>query len=501
MAWAVVLLPTLSALGLVSLVRRRRLLAPLAVAALGLTTAVGVWAAASGAAARLAWGPRLGLTLEIVGLARVMVVLVPAVAVAVVAYTGAHLADDPALRRLLGVLVGFVGAMELLVAAADLLTLLVAWELVGAASWALIGHDWRDAERPRCALHAFLTTRTGDLGLYLAAGAALTATGSLSYDSLAGAGRPELDAVAAGLLLAAAAKSAQLPFAPWLFSAMAGPTPVSALLHSATMVAAGAYALARLAPVLEPVSWFAPAVAGVGLATALAGGVVALVQSDLKRALAASTSAQYGLMFVAVGAGVPAAAGTHLVTHAAFKALLFLGAGVALHAAGTGALDRLRLGSALPRVAAFFAVGAAALAAVPPLGGAFSKEQLLAAAAHSSAWLGLGVLAAGGLSALYAARLHLLAFGPGPARAVSSRPRPAELAALAALAGASVLLGVLWLPGSTSVVADLVGGPLAEGQAWELGASLATVAAGLGGAWLLAQRGALASLGVAPRVQ
>lgn len=494
--------------------RRAGLLTGIGLVALLVTLTLAVWGAATGASAEwAAWGPSFAPRLAIAGLARVMAVLVPVIAIPVVAYAGASLRGDVGLPRLLALLVAFTGVMELLVVANDFLTLLIAWELVGACSWALIGYDWRDPDRPRAARDAFLTMRAGDLGLYLAAGALVAATGSVRYEALSAVHGPALGVVAAGVLVAAAAKSAQLPFSPWLFRAMAGPTPASALLHSATMVAAGAYLLARLAPALAPVGWFSPTVAALGLATALAGGVVASVQDDLKRALAASTSAQYGLMFVAIGAGVPGAAGVHLVTHAAFKALLFLGAGVVLHAAGT--LDLATIGGrglrrALPRVGWLFAAGTLALAAVPPLGGAYSKEQIVAAAATAPALggaaplLAAGVLVAGLLSAFYAARLQLLAFGPS--RGATALPAAtdvpaAEMAALALLAALSVGLGLLWLPGARCIAARAVGDPLAAGATWEVAASLASVATGVALSWTLWRRGALVTVGLAEPVR
>ena len=471
----------------------------LAAATLLITLAVAVWATTNAPTAVWPWwGPILRPSLSIVGLARIMIVLVPAIAIPVVLFAASSMRDDAGLPRLLALLVAFCGAMELLVIAGDLLTLLVGWELVGAASWALIGYEWRDATRPGAALNAFITTRVGDLGLYLAAGALFTATGSLSFAALAGLHGAALDVVAAGIFVAAAAKSAQLPFSPWLFSAMAGPTPASALLHSATMVAAGAYLLARLAPLLMAATWFGPAVAGLGVATALAGGIVALVQTDLKRALAASTSAQYGLMFVAIGAGVPTAAAVHLVTHAAFKALLFLGAGVVLHAAGTLDLNQLRLGNALPRVARLFGVGTLALAAVPPLGGAFSKEQVLAAAGHGAGGgtpLALSVLMAGFLSAMYAGRLQLLAFGPGGAR-IKQQPSRTEIASMGVLAVLSIALGMLWLPGGARLIELASGGKLASSTTWPLVASIGTVVAAALIDWILWRRNALFALGI-----
>lgn len=472
-----------------------------AVGAMLLTLGLALWLLVAGAGELgWRWSARLGLRLALEGFAVPMAVLVPAIAAPILAYAAAD-REERAPGRLLALMLGFVGAMELLVLAADLLTLLVAWELVGAFSYLLIAHYWREPWRPTSARQAFLTTRFGDLGLYLAAGAAYAAGGSLDYAALPGLGGTALGVVAGGVLLAAAAKSAQLPFAPWLFSAMAGPTPVSALLHSATLVAAGAYALVRLAPVLMAVPWFAPAATGIGLATALAGGVVAALQTDAKKALAGSTSSQYGLMFLAVGAGSTAAAGAHLVTHAAFKSLLFLGAGVAIHAAGSGELGRMRLGRVLPAAAVLFGVGALALAAVPPLGGAWSKEEVVAAAFARSSTLGWAALASGMLSAFYAARLYLLAYGPGGAHDLHARPRRAELLGMGALAGYSLLLALLWLPGAEAVVEAGTAGRLPHGLAWGLAAALLAVAAAVGLAWLLWRRGRLLSLGLAPRAQ
>lgn len=496
-AWLPVALPLIGAGISLGLRRRRSVLGPAAVAAITATLVAAVVAALSEASVAWSWGAGIELGLSVVGAARVMVVLVPLVAVAVVAYAASSMSDDPALSRLLALLSGFVAAMELLVMASDFLTLLIGWELVGAASWALIGHDWKDVDTPASAKEAFVTTRFGDLGLYIAAGATFAAAGSFGYDDLAGADDSTwLAVVAGGVIVAAAAKSAQLPFSPWLFSAMAGPTPVSALLHSATMVAAGAYALIRLQPVLSAVSWFGPTVLGLGLVTALAGGLVAYAQADFKKALAGSTSAQYGLMLIATGAGFTAAGMGQLTAHAFFKALLFLGAGVALHAAGTLDLGKLRLGTALPAVAALFGIGAAALAAVPPLGAGFTKETVLAAAFESGVWVGAGTVAAGLLSALYASRLHLLGYGPGEKTDIEHRPHAVEIGALALLAGATLGLGLLWAPGGSEILELTTGGRLAEGKLWELFLSLAAIGAAFGFTWALWRRGSLASGGL-----
>ena len=499
MAWLLLVVP-LAAAAVVGLAHRhRRALLPLSLAGAFATLATGCWAAATEPSASWRWSDRLELGLAVEGLARVMVVLVPAIAVPAVAFAASSMRTDVGLARLLALLLAFVGVMLVLVTARDLLTLLVAWELVGALSWGLITHEWHEPDRPQRAAHAFLTTRFGDLGLVAAAGVAVVALGTHTYGDLASLQGWQANVVAGGLLVAAAAKSAQVPFSPWLFSAMAGPSPVSALLHSATLVAAGAYALARIVPSLPAAAWLPGAVAGVGLATLLAGGVVATVQTDLKRALAASTSAQYGLIFVAVGAGSTAAAGSHLVTHATFKALLFLGAGAVLHAAGTLDLAALRLGRSLRVTAATFTVGALALAAVPPLGGARSKESVLAAAAHDSAWLAGGVVLGAFLSALYAGRLALLTFGVGDERPALESPRRTEHAALASLAVASVALSALWLPGADDLVEAATGGRLFVGEPWELAVSLVAVAAAATSIALLHRTGRLLTLGLPAR--
>ncbi len=480
----------------------RRMLGAGAVAALVIALGAATWAAVRQPSMTLPWGAGLELHLGVGGTSRLPVVLVPLVALAVTAYAAAHEARR-GLSRLVGLLLVFTGAMELVLLAGDLLSLLIGWELVGAVSWALIAHDWR-TDAPAQAAHAFNATRAGDLGLFVAAGVTYAATGGLTFADLAGVEGGAAHALVAGVLLAAVAKSAQVPFSPWLFSAMAGPTSASALLHSATMVAAGAYLLARLQPVLDTVGWFGPTTVAVGLVTALAGGVVATVQADAKRLLAASTSAQYGFMLVAVGAGYPAIAVAHLVAHGLAKALLFLAAGVAISAAGTRELARMGLGRRLPAMAWLSASGALALAAVPPLGMAWTKDGVVAAAAHEGVWLALLVLAAGGLSAWYAARFQLLAYG-GPADrhqpALAHRPGVTEHVTVGVLGALGILLGVLWLPAGGAALAALTGGVLPSRAPWELAASLVTITVAVYGAVVLQRRGRLAHAARTPRTR
>ena len=303
-------------------------------------------------------------------------------------------------------------------------------------------------------------------------------------------------------MLAAVAKSAQLPFSPWLFSAMAGPTPASALLHSATMVAAGAYLLARLQPSLDHVAWFAPTTITFGLLTALAGGVVAAVQPHAKKLLAASTSAHYGLMFVAVGAGYPTVAIAHLVAHGALKALLFMSAGAAIDASDGEELATMRVGRLLPVVAGLTAVGALALAGVPPLGAAWTKEQIVAAAADTAPWLGALTVLAGALSAFYAARFQLLAYGrpagtvPGPVgrrSSVTVTSASTVTAALIVLAAVSLALGVWWLPWGQQRLVATIGGALPAGSLGESVVALAAIGAAIAAAVALDHRGRLES--------
>ncbi len=444
------------------------------------------------------WGAGLILTFEVDPIARGPLVLVPLVALAVVIYASSY--GEPRGRaRLLGLLSVFVGVMELLLIAGDLLTLIVAWELVGLVSWALIAHHWR-GDAPADAAHAFMVTRAGDLGLFLSAGAVFATTGSLQFSgfgAFADGGGAAVHVFAGGIVLAAFTKSAQVPFSPWLFSAMSGPTPASALLHSATMVAAGAYLLARLQPALDSVVWFGPLAIGVGLTTALAGSVVAALQSEPKKLLAASTSAHYGFMVVAVGAGYPAVAIAHLIAHGLFKALLFISAGVAIDASGSSRFADMGVGRTHRITAGLAAVGSIALAGVPPLGGAWTKEAVVAAAAHESVWIAALVVLAGAGSTFYATRFQLLAFGsrdvdesvPAVDQADGSEElRNRSTAALALLATATIALFVLWLPWGEEQLLKVTGGVVAASKLWEFAISIVSIVAGAGWAFLLWRR-------------
>ncbi|MFI6386109.1 proton-conducting transporter membrane subunit [Nonomuraea sp. NPDC050540] len=417
------------------------------------TLALAVWAAVARPTTSFPLVFTSGFAVD--GLSAVMVVTVAAVALAVLVFATGELRE----ARFYGLMLIFVGAMLATVTATELTVLLMGWEVMGAMSYALIGYWWRDGDRVTSAGVAFVTTRAGDLGLYVAAGAAFAAyaAGGTSGQVLGLAGLPELaqpwrDLVAGGIVLAALGKSAQLPFSFWLSRAMAGPSPVSALLHSATMVAAGAYLLLRVQPLLVATGWAGPLVAWAGGLTALLLGGVALAQRDLKQLLAASTCAQLGFMVMGSVAGGAA----HLVAHAAVKSLLFLGAGAWLTVLGTKDLSGLRgAGRRYPVVGASFAVGALALAGLPPLSLWVTKDSVLAAV-HDP-WLHAVGLAAGALSAAYAGRALVAVW-----RGSRSDGRPSETlswAPLPVLAVGAAVLGVVGLPAVWEWWSGLLGDP------------------------------------------
>ncbi|MFE1248020.1 proton-conducting transporter membrane subunit [Streptomyces sp. NPDC058735] len=427
-----------------------------AVGAAVLGIAVAVAAGRPSVSAPLFAGMRAGLRVD--GLSAVLVVTVAAVTLCVLAYSAAESGRAADASRFLGLLLLFAGAMLVTVTATTLPLLLMAWEVMGATSWALIGFRWRERHRVRAADTAFLTTRTADLGLYLAAGAALAGgAGTLRLDALPGTDGPWLHLVTAGVIAAALGKSAQLPFSFWLSRAMEGPGPVSALLHSAAMVAAGGYLLLRTEPLLSATGWAGPLVAWTGAATALVLGVVAVAQRDLKQLLAASTSAQIGFIVLAAGSAGVAGGTAQLVAHAAVKAGLFLCAGAWLTVLGTQRLGELRgAARAQPWVGACFTVGALALAGLPPLSLWATKDEVLAAARHESGALyGVG-LAAAAVAAVYGAKTLWYVLAPAHTGAV--RPAPAGMRwPLIPFALGAATLGVLALPGPAAWLRESVG--------------------------------------------
>jgi len=474
--WLAVALPALGAAA--TLLVPRPLAGPVAVGG-AVLAALPAWVLLAGAGAgetarsALLWLPGAGLELglRLDGLTAAMTVTVATVGLVVLVYATGYFAEHPRAPSALAGLLAFLAAMQGLVLAGDFLTLLIFWELVGALSARLIAFSREDALAPAGAVRAFLTTRAADVGLYLAVIALFAATGDLAF----GAERPggALGAlVGLGLVVAAIGKSAQAPLQTWLSGAMAGPTPVSALLHSATMVAAGVYLLARSSDLLA--GWPLEVAGWVGALTAVAGAAIALAQDDLKRVLAGSTSSQLGFMFVGVAVGGPAVGIFHLVAHAAGKATMFLAAGIFQHARGTTSLSELSGAGREDRTAfAAFVIGAASIAAVPPLAAFWSKDAILLAAEENPAWLVLSLLAAAG-SAAYLLRPALVLWRGTPVGGPRRAGRPAMLAGAGTLAAASLVLGFAGAP-----LADLIGGPAPGSSPLSVGLSLGALLAGV----------------------
>ncbi|MFG1854535.1 NADH-quinone oxidoreductase subunit L [Actinomadura geliboluensis] len=415
--------------------------------------------------------------LAVDGLSAVLLVTLAVVLVAVLVFA----AGERYGVRFHALMLLFAAAMAVTVTATDLLMLLMGWEVMGAMSYALIGYVWPDAERVRSADVAFLTTRAADMGLYAAAGFALAGAHSLRFDALAQADAPWRDLVAAGIVVSALGKSAQLPFSFWLARAMAGPSPVSALLHSATMVAAGAYLLMRVHPLLAATGWADALVSWAGAVTALLLGAVALAQRDLKQLLAASTCAQIGFMVLGAGAGSVGGATAQLVAHAAVKSLLFLCAGVWLTALGTERLDELRGAARRHRlVGAAFGVGALALAGGPPLSLWVTKDEVLRGLPAGLLAVGL---AASVLSSAYAAKALFAVFRPVEGAGI--RVPVLGQAPLVVLAFAAAVLGVLGVPAVADAWRRMLGMPHEGGPDLEvlvLSGALAVLTVGAVGA-------------------
>ncbi|MCX4966394.1 proton-conducting transporter membrane subunit [Streptomyces sp. NBC_00654] len=411
-----------------------------------------------------------GFGLAVDGLSGLMVVTVTAVTAAVLLFSVADIGPEQARSRFFGLMLIFGGAMLVTVTATTLPALLMGWEVMGAASWALIGYWWNDPVRVAAAGTAFLTTRAADLGLYLAAGAALAGGQGLALDALPGVTGPWLHLLAAGVIVAAAGKSAQLPFSFWLSKAMQGPSPVSALLHSATMVVAGAYLLIRMEPLLTASGWGDDVVAWTGAVTALALGLVAVAQRDLKQLLAASSCAQIGFMVLAAGVGSTVGGTLQLIAHAAAKSLAFLVTGFWLTRLGTKSLPELR-GAARrePVAGAAFTVAALALAGVPPFSLWAAKDVLLAGVLEAGPALCAAALAAAVVSAVYSIKALWYVWQPAPSPVGRSVPLPTTTSIpLAALAFAAMTLSLLVLPPVREALTRTLG---AEGEAaphaWE----------------------------------
>ncbi|MET8166566.1 NADH-quinone oxidoreductase subunit L [Streptomyces sp. NPDC005329] len=370
------------------------------------------------------------LALYIDGFAALVAVLVGLVATCVQIYSTGYLREDPRYPSYSALVSLFTSAMFLVVYSGDLIVLLVGWEVMGICSYFLVGHYWETPEARAASIKAFLVTKLGDVPFLIGLFALATDAGSFRITkvlaTVAHGGLDHPTLVALLLLAGVAGKSAQFPLHTWLPDAMAGPTPVSALIHAATMVAAGVYFIARLLPVFEASSAAMVTFAAMAAITMVGSSLAALAQDDIKRVLAYSTIGQLGYMTGALAVGDRGAAVFHLLSHGAFKALLFLAAGVIIHAAGTNSLAAMsrmsHLRDRVPDAYWTMTVALLALAAIPPFSGFFSKESVLGAAEHITAghtehapgaagWI---VLVAGLLTALltaaYATRLWLLTF-------------------------------------------------------------------------------------------
>ncbi|MDP2343208.1 MAG: NADH-quinone oxidoreductase subunit L [Deltaproteobacteria bacterium] len=357
--------------------------------------------------------PDSSFSLSVDGLAAVMLAVVGGVATCVFIYAIAYMKDDERAHRFFAFLDFFVAAMCLLVVAGNLTVLLAGWTAVGIASFLLISFWWERGGPLQAGLLALGANAIGDAALLVAAVAmpvGLAPLSGLSETAPQATGGAVLIAIC--IVIAACAKSAQGPLWFWLPAAMAGPTPVSALIHAATMVAAGVYLLVRVSPLLAIAPEVMTGVVVVGLSTALLGGIASLWQTNFKRGIAYSTASQLGWMFVAVGVGAPFAAFFHLVTHAAFKAMLFLSAGTIIHAAHHEE-DIRKMGGLrkhLKGAHAFFLIGSLCLIGTPFLSGSFSKDAILEAAhhhgSHGTPWVFYALLVGVLITGAYAGRLY-----------------------------------------------------------------------------------------------
>jgi len=454
-----------------------------------------------------------------------MAAVVAGVTLAVMVYSTGYMAGDPGFARYYGFLALFGWAMQGLVLSANLLQTLVFWELVGLASFLLIGF-WFDRPAPAAAARkAFLMTRVGDVGFLLGVLLLIRTLGLATIPDVIAASAPggalaprTVTVAAALLLMGVIGKSAQGPLFTWLPDAMEGPTPVSALLHSATMVAAGVYLVARLHPLFLAAPEVMRGLLWLSVATALATATMAMVAADIKRVLAYSTISQLAYMLMGLAAGSTFAGFFHLVTHAGFKALLFLSAGIFIHHAHSNDMREIAGREPRSRRAAVVGLvaGSAALAGVIPFAGYFSKEAILGALGTGAPAAALVLAYAGaGLTAYYAFRMVFLtllpdapthrpadARSPGPAGAAAHGATGGERAMAATvlvLAALTLVLGWLgpWL-GARLGGGEAARGPLEFGTGALL--ALGVVAAGIAVAWLEFGRAGAPRVGFVERV-
>jgi NADH-quinone oxidoreductase subunit L len=417
-----------------------------------------------GSVVRLVGGRSAGLAVDMAfrydSLAAVMTLVVTGVGLLIHVYSIGYMSHDEGFGRYFTYLNLFTLAMLILVLGANLAVMFVGWEGVGLCSYLLIGFWYTKDSAANAGKKAFLTNRVGDAGFLLGIGLLIYALGTIDTAGIAaavGAGMMSKGlATAAALLLffGATGKSAQIPLYTWLPDAMEGPTPVSALIHAATMVTAGVYLVARLHSLFSFSGTALTVVAVVGALTAVYAASMALVQTDIKRVLAYSTISQIGYMFIGLGVGAFAAGIFHLLTHAFFKSLLFLAAGSVIHAL-SGEQDMRNMGGLrgrIPRTYGVFLVGALAISGIPGLAGFFSKDEILTSAFGSGHYLvwALG-LAGAGMTAFYIFRLIFITFYGEEKTTLGAGQHPHEsprvmLIPLQILAALSIIGGYVGLP-------------------------------------------------------
>lgn len=371
-----------------------------------------------------------GWTLRQDQLSLVMVLMVSVVSMLIHVYSVGYMAHDKTPQRFMAYISLFTFAMLMLVTADNLVQLFFGWEGVGLVSYLLINYWYDRPAANAAAIKAFIVNRVGDLAFAVGIALVYFTFRSVSFDtifaaasshagqsySLFGTHFPVLEVISLLLFIGAMGKSAQILLHTWLADAMEGPTPISALIHAATMVAAGVFMIVRMSPLINLAPDTMMFITFIGATTAFFAGTVGCVQNDIKRVIAYSTCSQLGYMFLAVGVGAYPVAMFHLINHALFKALLFLSAGSVIHAMSDEQDIRLMggLGAKLPLTCAMMLIGSLALAGIPPFSGYYSKDAILdaAMAAHTPiatyGWV-CGVLTAG-LTAFYSARLFFLVF-------------------------------------------------------------------------------------------
>ena len=348
-----------------------------------------------------------------------MLGVITTVALMVNIFSIGYMKGEPRYFWYFALLQSFAASMLLLVLADNLLLVYISWELVGVCSFLLIGFYWERRSAVEAAKKAFITTRIGDVGLLIGIILLWKEAGTFNIQEIihfaeeGGYGSTYLFVASFFVFLGCMGKSAQVPFQVWLPDAMEGPTPVSALIHAATMVVAGVYLTARLLPVFEIADGMLLLITIVGLTTALITGFIAMTQTDIKKVLAYSTVGQLGFMFIALGAGRPDAAMFHLMTHAFFKALLFLGSGsVILATHHNQEMNKLGgLWKKMPITGTTFLIGSLALAGLPPLAGFWSKDEIwVVTTDHWGAWATILFGIAAVMTAFYTTRLFVRTF-------------------------------------------------------------------------------------------